>query len=101
MDLEVGRCARGEDLGRLGEMGVAIDDPDAFEQRVDALQVRGVVSFLDHAARHVRLFAPIALGGVVQFGGIGFGHGYVLSGLRTEHSCLRSAPYNELIIGVH
>ncbi len=46
-------------------MGVAIDDLDAVEQRMGALDIGGMVDFLDETAGPVAVGQPIELGVVL------------------------------------
>ena len=57
--LVFGGRARGEQIGRLGEVRVAIDDLDALEFRTQALRGLRVVDFADDSAGLVAFVAPV------------------------------------------
>ena len=59
----LGGRARGEQVRRLGEVGVAVDDLDARELGTQAPRVLGVVDLADHAAGLVAFVAPVATRG--------------------------------------
>ena len=59
--LHAGGSIRGPQVGRFGEMRVAVDDLDAFEQRIEAARVGGVVHFANEAPFPAPFLEPIPL----------------------------------------
>ena len=66
--LQPRRRARGEEVRRLGEMGVAVDDLDAGELRMQAGRGLGVVDLADDPARRITGLAPVVLRGLGELG---------------------------------
>src|SRR5260370_13609593 len=57
--LEARRRIRGPQIRRLGEMRVAIDDLDAFEEWIDPPEMLCLINFLDVTARRSAFIQPI------------------------------------------
>ena len=72
--LQRGRRAAGEKVGRFGDVGIAIDDLDALEHRIESAGLRGIVNLADHAAGGVSFGRPVLAGRSCHFLSVGVSH---------------------------